>query len=90
MFGLSENRTAEGLERLVIAHIQKELDDDFELDRIEWFGSRVTGNHKNTSDLDVKVFFRGGYREDDVFNGLHNTLTIDGVLVDFFPVKLTD
>lgn len=84
MFGLSEDRTAEELENLVTTHINKEFDNELEIDRIQWFGSRVTGNHKATSDLDVKVFFKGDYREDDVFNGLHSTLIIDGVLVDFF------
>lgn len=90
MFSLAEDKTTDVLEKIVTAHINKEFDNNLEIDRIELFGSRVTASHKPTSDLDVKVFFRGDYREDDVFNGLHNTLSIDGVLVDFFPVKITD
>lgn len=54
---------------------------------IEVYGSRSRGTANEGSDLDVVVEYEGDWKEDSVFNILHEeALTIDGVKVDINPI----
>lgn len=98
---MDELKTIEGLEdysneillNLVRNHINKSLqegvDDDFEITTIGLFGSRINGNFKDNSDLDVVVEYKGNYREDDIFNALNdNHLMVNGIQFDFSPYSI--
>ena len=64
---------------------------DFDIEKIEVYGSRTTGKDREDSDLDVKLYYSGDAREDDLFNALHREeteLDIDGITVDINPVKI--
>lgn len=68
---------------------------DIEILEIEVFGSRVRGDHRNDSDLDCVVYYRGTRedgkyaREDHIWNMLNGSpeCEIDGVSVDFWPTR---
>lgn len=69
-------------------------DVDASVDRYEiWLhGSRLRGDNKKNSDLDVVMFYWGKNREDDLFNCLHDEedkLTLNGIDIDINPVKVT-
>lgn len=52
------------------------------------YGSRCRGVERDTSDLDVILYYSGNEREDDVFNALHDfyePLNIDGIPIDINP-----
>ena len=54
---------------------------------IELYGSRGRGTARTDSDLDVVVEYEGDWKEDSVFNVLHEEdLNIDGVSVDINPI----
>lgn len=54
---------------------------------IELYGSRGRGTARDNSDLDVVVEYEGDWKEDSVFNVLHEEdLNIDGVPVDINPI----
>lgn len=58
---------------------------------IEIIGSRRWGYHKDTSDIDVLVEFDGDYREDTIFNILHeHPIYIEGILVDINPINANE
>lgn len=64
---------------------------DFTIIEIIVFGSRVTGNPRRKSDLDIKIIYKGPAREDDLFNALHRKgelLYIDDIKVDFWPERI--
>ena len=64
---------------------------DFEIERIEIYGSRSRNQAKDDSDLDIKLYYRGSAREDDMFNAFHrdeNILEIDGLPVDVNPINI--
>ena len=64
---------------------------DFSISQINFFGSRVSGNPKNKSDLDVKIEYTGNAREDDLFNALNDKKHrsyIEDIVVDFYPEKI--
>jgi predicted nucleotidyltransferase len=49
-------------------------------------GSRVTGNYKEDSDIDIAIQYQGNLNEHVVFNILNERhLYIDGLKVDFIP-----
>lgn len=54
-------------------------------------GSRLRGNARPDSDLDVVVFYSGRIKEDSLFNILNednNRLTCDGFTVDINPIQV--
>lgn len=72
-------------EVLKIAILYDEIE-DIEIECIDVFGSRVNGNYKEDSDLDILVKYKADIKECYVFNAL-NSLNIEynGLVVDFFP-----
>lgn len=75
--GLQDNYELEGL--------------DFKTKQLAFYGSRSKYTKKEPrgdSDIDVLLEYNGKAREDDMFNCLnHNTLLINGLKVDFNPIK---
>ena len=64
---------------------------DAEIAEVWLHGSRMRGDWKDESDLDAVVFYRGGIREDclyDVLNGTDDRCSVCGVPVDFNPVRI--
>lgn len=64
---------------------------DFDIQDIELFGSRIFGQPRKNSDLDVKIKYTGTAHEDDLFNALndkHKRLFIENIKVDFYTERL--
>lgn len=64
--------------------------DDVTVKGIELNGSRLRGDAKETSDLDVVIEYDGDIREDDLFGVLNdedNKLYLDDIAVDINPIK---
>lgn len=56
-------------------------------------GSRINGNSRENSDLDVILYYSGAMREDCAFNLLNDDtyrLYIDGIMVDINPINHND
>lgn len=45
---------------------------DFSVTKINFFGSRVSGNPKKKSDLDIKIEYTENAREDDLFSAFND------------------
>lgn len=63
-------------------------ENEFKYIDMELIGSRINGNSREDSDLDVVVYYSGSMREDDAFNILNNDdyrLYIDDIMVDINP-----
>ncbi len=55
---------------------------------IAMYGSRSKGTESNSSDLDIVVEYKGDYKEDYVFNILHEEpLYIGDIIVDINPIN---
>ena len=51
-------------------------------------GSRCRGKEKESSDLDIIIFYDGDIREDDFFNILSKeSFYLEDILVDFNPIQ---
>ena len=62
--------------------------DDVEIKDIAIHGSRVRGTAREDSDLDVVVEYSGDWKEDSLFNVLHeDEHTFEGIKVDFNPIR---
>ena len=79
-----------GVENYAKEIIKKEFDNELEIINLEVFGSRANGTHREDSDLDIRLEYKGEYREDDVFNGLNGVMRWNGIAVDFFPIRKFD
>lgn len=65
-------------------------EDEFKYIDMELVGSRVNGNNREDSDLDVVLYYSGTMTEDGLFNLLNDyssRLFIDDVMVDINPKK---
>lgn len=64
-------------------------DDDVIIKNIKLHGSRLRGQARPDSDIDVVVEYEGDIREDDLFNLLHDEdpFYIDNVFIDVNPIK---
>ena len=65
-------------------------EDQFKYIDMELVGSRVNGNNREDSDLDVVLYYSGTMTEDGLFNLLNDyssRLFIDDVMVDINPKK---
>ena len=89
-----EGRSEEEVLAIVRDHIEEVLSDEgvdgVTLKGMALHGSRLRGDAKEGSDLDVVVEFDGDMREDDMFNMLNadsNRLSIDGISVDINPIR---
>jgi len=64
---------------------------DAEIAEVWLHGSRMRGGWTNASDLDAVVFYRGGAKEDHLYNILNcsgETCDVCGVEVDFNPINV--
>ena len=83
--------------RLMIADYIDDLllgltEDEFKYIDMELVGSRVKGNNREDSDLDVILYYSGNMREDYLFNLLNddsNRLRIHSIVVDINPKNIT-
>lgn len=89
-----ENYSEQYLSNIVIRFINKTLEDnfvtadEFSLIDLRFHGSRVRGNNRPDSDLDVIAQYAGTMREDSAFNMLnYDKLIVDGIEVDINPIK---
>lgn len=81
-----ENYTEKEIKNIVSDYIQN-LIPDIAIKEIELNGSRMRGDAKISSDLDVVVEYNGDISEDDLFNILNeDSLEIDGIKVDINPI----
>jgi predicted nucleotidyltransferase len=67
------------------------LQDDVNVIELWAHGSRMRGDFRPDSDIDVVVFYDGKIREDalfDILNYGHERGTIEGHIVDLNPVKV--
>lgn len=54
-------------------------------------GSRMRGNAKEDSDLDVVMFYKGNEKEDFLFNLINeHELAIEGIKVDVNPIRISN
>lgn len=63
-------------------------EDEFKYIDMKLVGSRINGNNREDSDLDVVVYYSGTMREDGAFNLLNDDsyrLFIDNIMVDINP-----
>lgn len=87
--------TQSEIKDIVRAYIQHKLDDNdifANVVGIEIHGSRVRGNARDNSDLDIVVEYNGDVREDDMFNMLNDdsndeALYIEGIRIDINPIR---
>lgn len=68
-------------------HIENILGTEIQPTMICIVGSRIVGNCREDSDLDIAIQYKGDIREDDVFNELMvEPLYIYNFKVDFIPI----
>lgn len=89
--GMSEEEAVS----LIRCDIENALDDcdlDIDIEEVWLHGSRIRGTHRPTSDLDAVLFYSGSFREDSLFDILHDTdvfdVTLNGISVDVNPVRV--
>lgn len=64
------------------------LEDEYKalIIRIAVIGSRLTGEYRNDSDLDIAIEYLGLEKKDVVFDLLNNDpLIVEGIVIDFYP-----
>lgn len=69
------------------------LEDEYKalITRIAVIGSRLTGEYKKDSDLDIAIEYLGLEKEDVVFNLLNmEPLIIGGIVIHFFPCSIEE
>ena len=81
-----EDYTEQDIKDIVRDHIES-LTDEIKIKGIALNGSRLRGDSKSTSDLDVVVEYDGDVSEDTLFNILNEEpLKIEGITVDINPI----
>lgn len=83
----------------IIDYIQYQLeeiiqDNELDIEIIELYvhGSRINGNPRKDSDLDIVLYYKGNMKEDTLFNILHDdeyedNFTYDGIYIDINPIR---
>ena len=83
-------QTQKDIELTIYTYLQSKIDEydmDIELVDVAVSGSRCRGLEQENSDLDVVVEYRGGEREDSLFNTFNEDgFSIGGVKVDINPI----
>ena len=70
-----------------IEEIASDWNEDIDVVDVKLHGSRVRGDSRDDSDIDVVVEYSGDVREDDLFNELNrNPLMFEGVRIDVNPI----
>ena len=88
-----DSYSLEEIENIVSDYIENafiDSDTAAKINEITVIGSRTRNEAKPDSDLDILVEYTGDYREDDIFNLLHdedNPLEIEGIKVDINPIN---
>jgi len=78
--------------KYVIEDIISECDLNIEILDYYVHGSRVFGNPKEDSDLDVVVYYKGNMKEDALYNIFHDDdykdqFIYDGIVIDVNPIR---
>ena len=83
-----EEYTISELEEGITSYATEALEGyDVEIVGVKVIGSRIRGEERPDSDLDVLIEFKGDASEDAIFNALHfDEMTINGVKVDINPI----
>lgn len=83
----------------IIDYIKYVIDDiisecDLNIEILDYYvhGSRVFGNPKEDSDLDVVVYYKGNMKEDALYNIFHDDdykdqFIYDGIVIDVNPIR---
>ena len=76
----------------IVDEIISECDLDIEVLDYYVHGSRVFGNPREDSDLDVVLYYKGNIKEDALFNIFHDEeyadqFTYDGLELDINPIR---
>lgn len=76
----------------IVDKIISECDLDIEVLDYYVHGSRVFGNPREDSDLDIVLYYKGNIKEDALFNIFHDEeyadqFTYDGVELDINPIR---
>lgn len=88
-----DSYSLEEIENIVSDYVENafiDSDTAAKINEITVIGSRTRNEAKPDSDLDILVEYTGDYREDDIFNLLHdedNPLEIEGIKVDINPIN---
>lgn len=89
--GMSEEEAVSFI-RCDIENVLADCDIDIDIEEVWLHGSRMRGTHRPTSDLDAVLFYSGSFREDSLFNILHDTdvfdVSLNGIAVDVNPVRV--
>ena len=77
--------------RYQIEEIISDNDLDIEIIDLYVHGSRIRGDHKESSDLDVVLYYKGKMKEDSLFNILHDDeykdmFVYDDIEIDINPI----
>lgn len=71
-----------------VEEIASDWNEDIEVVDVRLHGSRVRGDNRDDSDIDVVVEYKGDVREDDMFNELNaEPLKFEGISIDVNPIN---
>ena len=75
-----------------LEYIINENELDIEILELYIHGSRINGNPRKDSDLDIVLYYKGNIKEDALFNIIHDDeyidiLTYDGIYIDINPIR---
>lgn len=84
-----EDFTRDVIEQILI---ENELEEVVSIIELYVHGSRINGNPRKDSDLDIVLYYKGNIKEDSLFNILHDDeyiddLTYDGIYIDINPIR---
>ena len=83
-----EDFTEDDIKDMITDHIENVTEGNVKIKGIALNGSRVRGDAKADSDLDVVVEYDSDLSEDTMFNALNEEpLVIEGITVDINPIK---
>lgn len=72
-----------------IQNALSDADFDIEIAEVWAHGSRMRGDAKEDSDLDVVLFYKGDSKEDSLFNAINEAgISINGINVDVNPIQV--
>ena len=88
----TEQEIYDGLEWDIMDLLNEaDIADEVEILELWCHGSRMRGDFRPDSDIDVVVFYKGNIKEDALFNILndeHERGTMDGYIIDLNPIQV--